>query len=88
MEEPVWNEGDENEMNKRVREVVGMVLLAAGVGGIFVGIHGVSGGEKYGGPAIGAGAAANVLAYRVLRTTTKRTDGTTDGESDSAGPKA
>ncbi len=74
-------------MKKRFRELVGMVLLAAGVGGLFVGIHGASGGESYGGPAIGAGAVANVLAYRVLRTTTRRTDGLPE-ESDSADPKA
>ena len=72
-------------MKKRFRELVGMVLLAAGVGGIFVGIHGVSGGESYGGPAIGAGAVANVVAYRVLRTTPKRPDGQPDDE---VSPKA
>ena len=71
------------------RDVVGMVLLAAGVGGVFVGIHAVSGGESsYGGPAIGAGAVANVVAYRVLRSA-KRTDGEPEsGGSSGAGPKA
>lgn len=72
-------------MSKKMREVVGVVLIAAGVGGLFVGIHGASGGETYGGPAIGAGAVANVLAYRVMRSSTKRTD---EVETDRNRPKA
>jgi len=70
-------------MNKKLREVLGLVLLVAGVGGVFVGVHGLHGDELYGGPAIGAGAVANVLAYRVIRTTTRRT-GETDA-SDGSG---
>lgn len=73
-------------MSKKMREVVGVVLIAAGVGGLFVGIHGASGGETYGGPAIGAGAVANVLAYRVMRSSTKRTDEVETGDRNS--PKA
>lgn len=61
-------------MSKRVREVIGVALIAAGVGGLFVGIHGASGGEGYGGPAIVAGAAANALAYRVMRSSTRPTE--------------
>ena len=78
-------------MKKRVRELVGFVLLAAGIGGVFVGVHAVSGGESaMGGPAIGAGAVANVLAYRVLRTTTTRTEGrpTYERSREGDGPEA
>ncbi len=74
---------------KRMRELVGLALLAAGVGGVFVGVHGVSGGEAgYGGPALGAGAVANVLAYRVLRTTTRPTgEAASESSAGSAGRK-
>ena len=54
-------------MKKKWNDIVGFLLLFAGVGGFLGGIHGVSGGENWGGPAIGAGAVANVFAYRVLR---------------------
>lgn len=71
---------------KHWKDIVGFVLLFAGVGGILGGIHGMSGGKSWGGPAIGAGAAANVLAYRVMRTspTTRRTTDT----SKSGNPQA
>lgn len=65
-------------MKKRSREVIGVVMLACGVAALFVGIHAVSGGQSHGGPAIGAGIVANVIAYRVLRTTTRPTDDHSD----------
>ncbi|MCW5831893.1 MAG: hypothetical protein KIS78_05510 [Labilithrix sp.] len=56
-------------MKKKWRDILGLVLLVAGVGGVLGGIRGVSGGESWGGPALGAGAVANVFAYRVMRST-------------------
>ena len=49
------------------KDIVGFLLLSVGVAGILGGIRGASGGDNWGGPAIGAGAVANVVAYRVLR---------------------
>ncbi len=73
-------------MKKKLREAVGLLLLAGGVGGLFVGVHGLHGGDVYGGPAIGAAAVVNVLAYRVIRSTTRRT-GDAD-VTDANGPQA
>ena len=59
---------------QKVRDIIGVVLLLAGVSGLMVGIRGASGDAWWGGPAIGAGAVANVLAYRVMRAAPKRTE--------------
>ena len=52
---------------KKVRDLVGVILIAAGVGGLMAGVRGASGDAWWGGPAIGAGVVANVLAYSVMR---------------------
>jgi hypothetical protein len=70
---------------KILRDIVGVVLLLAGVGGIMTGVRGVSGDSWWGGPALGAGAVANVLAYRVMRPAAKRAEEPT---SDHAEPRA
>jgi hypothetical protein len=49
------------------RDGLGMLLLMIGVGGCMSGVRGLSGDAWWGGPAIGAGAIVNVLAYRALR---------------------
>jgi hypothetical protein len=54
---------------KRLKDLLGFVLLVAGVAGVLGGIRGVSGGDTWGAPALGAGAVANVIAYRVMRST-------------------
>jgi hypothetical protein len=60
----------------RWKDILGIALLFAGVGGILGGVRGISGGDGWGGPALGAGVVANALAYRVIRSTTspRRTD--------------
>lgn len=72
---------------KQWKDIVGFVLLFAGVGGILGGVHGVSGGDNWGGPAIGAGAAANVIAYRVLRAPSTASRRTSDTSSKSGNPQ-
>lgn len=64
---------------KHAKDLFGFVLLLAGVGGIFSGVHAVSADTWWGGPALGAGAAANVIAYRLLRPSSKR-----EGEPDAS----
>lgn len=60
---------------ERAKDVVGIFLIFAGVSGFLGGIRGLVGEAWWGGPALGVGAVANVLAYRVLRpTASKRAD--------------
>lgn len=73
---------------KQWKDIVGFVLLFAGVGGILGGVRGVSGGDNWGGPAIGAGAVANAIAYRVLRAPPTGARRTSDTSSKSGSPQA
>lgn len=72
---------------KKWRDILGIVLLFAGVGGVMGGVRGLSGGDAWGGPALGAGAVANVLAYRVIRSASIATR-TDDARSGRGEPRA
>jgi len=70
---------------KYLKDIVGVLLIFAGVGGMLGGVRGVVGDSWWGAPTLGAGAVVNVLAYRVLRPAVKRAD---EPGADHAEPRA